>query len=258
MTSDVDICNMALGEIGARFIISSIDESTPAAAQCRVFYNTLRQQVLRTAPWSFARKTLSLTPLGLASDDPTTWNQYPWLAKYLYPPDCLKLRYVLPPPWVSGQGAPNVSSGPIVPWCPPSREWRFIVAVDDTDPDIPMRKVLVSNVVEAIGVYTANIIDPDLFDQLFTNALSMALGSKLVMPLTGNVALKADFIKLAQEAITQARVADGNEAIPTSDHVPDWMQARGVPSSGLYGYGGVDYGSIGSWFGGWDDMAWGM
>jgi hypothetical protein len=84
MTTDVDICNRALAEIGARVIIASLAEATPAAKNCNLLYNPMRQQILRAAPWAFARKTLAITPIGLLTDNPPA-SPYPWLAKYLYP-----------------------------------------------------------------------------------------------------------------------------------------------------------------------------
>lgn len=259
MTADVDIANRALSEIGARTVISSLAETSPAAVQCRLFYNTLREQLLRTAPWGFARKTLTLTTLGLATDTPPT-APYPWLVKYAYPADCLKVRYILPPPFVTSDTAPNVSSGLVTPWCGPSRQWRFLKSYDDTVS--PARTVLLSNVLSALCVYTVNVTDPDLFDPLFTNALTMLLADKLVIPLSGNVGMKESYVKLAMMAVTDARVADGNESITTSDHVVDWIATRGVGSVnngfGSLGVGGVDWGSMGQWYGGNDSAGWSM
>lgn len=257
MTSATDLCNRALSEIGARVLISDFNtESSPAAVQCKLFYDTMREQCLRSAPWGFARKTLSLTTLGLLANDPPD-SPYPWQAKYAYPSDCLKMRYVLPPPFPVqlNNSVPNVSSGIIAPWCPPSRQWRYLVSMDDTVS--PPRRVVLSNVIAAIGVYTANVEDPDLFDPLFTNALTMALASKLVIPLTGNVGMKGDFVKLAEASITAARVADGNEAVPTSDVIVDWMVARGTPS--YFNQWGVGQGfGLGDWNWSFDNIQWSM
>lgn len=258
MVADVDVCNMALGEIGARQIITDLEEDSPAAVQCRIFYTNIRQQLLRSAPWGFARKTLQLTPLGLASDDPTTWNQFPWLVKYAYPADCMKMRYILPPPFAVSEGsAPNVSGGTVYPfWGGPSRQCRFLIASDE-EIEVPMRRVVLSNVIDAFGVYTCNIIDPDMFDPLFTNAFSMLLAAKIVLPLTGNAKMKADWVKLAEFNITAARVADGNEAIPVTDHVVDWMAVRGADSYNT-GLGGFNWGTMGTYYSGFDNFSWGM
>lgn len=263
MTSPADISNRALSLMGARTMIQDLDtENSEAAAQCRLWYTPLRQRLLRTAPWGFARKTVTLSTLGLQTDVPSG-SPYPYFVKYLYPPDCEKMRYIIPPPTPPVAGAetvdPPVSSGLLwFPWCPPSRAWRYVVAYDDTV--VPARTVLLSNVTSAIGVYTADVTDCDRFDSLFTNALEAALASKLVIPLSGNAGMKRDFEAAAEYQITQARATDGNESISSTDHQVDWIQTRGV--LGGYGWAGPASNGIGIPWGSWncsyDSMNWGM
>jgi hypothetical protein len=250
MTTDVDICNRALSEIGARVLVTSMSENTPQGKQCLLQYAPMRKQVLRAAPWGFARKTIALTRLGLLTDDPPA-SPYPWLAKFAYPDDCLKVHYILATPTPSiPDGVPNVSNALYVPWCAPRRDWRYLPAYDDST-DTPA-KVILTNIPDVLGIYTADIENPDLWDDLFQNALVMALANKLVLPLTGNVAMKNSYAQLCEQALTQARVVDGNEAIPNSDSVPDWISARG----------GTNYllgqNLLGNWYSGWDAMNWGM
>lgn len=261
MVAPVDIVNQALSEIGSRTLVSSLLEASPAAAQARLQYQPLRQQVLRAAPWGFARKTLSLTSAGLLTDTPPA-SPFPWLDKYIYPPDCLKMRYILPPPVlpVVEGSAPDVSDGTVwpAPWCGPSRQWRYVISYDDTVS--PPRRVVLANILQAIGVYTVDVEDPDLWDPLFRNALVMALASKLVIPLTGNVGMKQSYAQLAEVSLTQARAVDGNESVPTTDHVVDWIATRGVGLgsgwSGLNGSGAFPL--WGQYFSGDEPMNWGM
>lgn len=250
MTTDIDICNRALSEIGARVLVTSMAENTPQGKQSLLQYDTMRRQVLRAAPWGFSRKTIALDRLGLITDDPPA-APYPWVAKYAYPADCLKVHYILATPTPSvPDGVPNVSNALYVPWCAPRRDWRFLPAYDDTG-DTP-GKVILTNLPESLGIYTADVTDINLWDDLAQNALVMALANKFVLPLTGNVGMKRDYQQLCEVALTQARVVDGNEAIPNSDHQPDWITARG----------GTNYllgqNLLGNWYSGWDAMNWGM
>lgn len=263
MTAPVDIANRALSRAGARQTIADLSDASPAAVACSLEYEPLRQRLLRTAPWGFARKTVALTTLGLATDVPPA-APYPWLAKYLYPADCQKFRYILPPPFVTSSQtvAPNVSdpSALLYPWCPPSRSYRFLRSYDDTV--VPAREVLLSNVLSAIGVYTADVTDPDRWDSLFTDAMVNGLANEVVVPISGNVGLKQSFVQIAQDAILKARTADSNEAISSSDVQVDWILARGGGS--LYGgwgdtpgpWGGTN--GFGDWMGSWDSMNWSM
>lgn len=252
MTTDVDICNRALDEMGARVIIASLGEATPQAKACTRQYTALRQQILRSAQWGFARKSLIAVPTGLLSANPPT-SPYPWAAKYAYPADCLKVRYILPTPTANGGGgiAPNVSSLTPNDWMMPSRRNRFLPAYDDAV--LPATKVLLSNVVNINIIYTVDVVDPDLWDSLFTNAMVMGLANKLVMTLSGNVKLKGTYAQLAQQSILDARVADGNEAIASSDHTPDWIATRGIGQLMLPNF---DF-NLGSWWGADEDIAWG-
>jgi hypothetical protein len=94
-------------------------------------------------------------------------------------------------------------------------------------------------------------------DELFIGALASALAFKLCIPLSGNVGMRDSFAKAAQDAIDQARAADGNEAIPSSDVRVDWMEGRGIGSPFGYGFVGGANGCWGQWFGGYDSMNWG-
>lgn len=255
MTTDVDICNRALDEIGARVIIASLAENTPQAKVANRQYNTMRRQLLRSAPWGFSRKTDLLVNEGLLSAVPPT-SPYPWQAKNTYPVDCLKMHYILPQPTSAVvAGVPSVGDQLYAPWCAPSRNFRYIPAYDPGSVAFPgAHRVLLTNITPVLGVYTVDVTDPNLFDELFENAFVMVLANKFVMPLSGNVKLKMSYAQLAQAAITEARVADGNEAIPTSDHTPDWMIARGV-GGGVPGSPGF---TQGLWYSGYDDMNWSM
>lgn len=255
MSTSVDICNRALDEIGARVIITSLAENTPQGKVASRQYDPTRKQLLRAAPWGFSRNTALLVNEGLLSANPPT-SPYPWQAKNTYPLDCLKMHYILPQP-TSQQvaGVPSVGDQLFVPWCAPSRNFRYLPAFDPGSTLFPgVHRVLLTNVTPVLGIYTMDVTDPTMFDALFENALVMMLANRFCQPLSGNVKLKMSYAQLAQAAITEARVADGNEAIPSTDHTPDWIQARGFG-------GGVPGGpsfQAGLWYSGYDDVNWGM
>lgn len=263
----VDICNRALSEMGKSIVISSLDDPGPAATQCKLHYNAIRQQLIRAAPWGFTRKTVTLSTLGTLAENPPT-APYPWLMKYAYPADCIKMRYILPPPvWAEGlqdSEVPDTSPGNalLVPWCSPSRQWRYLVAFDDTV--VPARRVVLANVPQAWGVYSADVTDTNLFDPLFQDALAMALAWKLVIPLSGNVKMKQDFYGFASQAVASARAADGNEAIPSTDHSVDWITTRDIGAGWGYAtsFNGITPGlastGLGEWYSGYDNSAWSM
>lgn len=254
MTTLVDLGNRALSEIGARATITAIDNTTPAGQQVGIWIDTLRQQLLRMAPWGFARRTAALTLLGELTDIPPA-SPYPWQFKYAYPADCFRMNYILPKPPTATTDTPVVGV-PIVPYAFPSRNCRYLVSNDIDDADAQI-KVVLSNVRDAVAVYVADVIDPDLMDVGFQAAWVAALAAKLVQPLTGNAGMKGDYVKLANMYIDMARVQDGNEAVPSTDHTPDWIATRGVPSANAGWIAGAPF-LGGDWYWGFDGGSWGM
>jgi hypothetical protein len=246
MTSEVDMANRALGEMRGN-LISSFTDGSEEAKYVNLFYNNVRRKLLRTAPWGFCRATVQLTPTGSVINSPPN-NTYPFVAQYAYPPDCVKLRYVLPqPPPLPNQTILSTDESLFwSPWMMPSRQFRFLESFTNGT------RMIQANITNAIGVYNADVQDPTLWDDLFEDAFAMALAYKLIMPLSGDVGLKSDFMNGALAAITAARAADGNEAQPTTDNTPDWIQARGYPSAP---FGGVIL--PGQWMCTWDDYGWG-
>ena len=218
--------------------------------------------MLRTAQWGFARRQVALTQLGDLIPDGT--SPYPWLWEYAYPADCVKFRYIVsPPPPANTTVSPPAVGLPVGPpwWTGASRNNRFMLNGTVDAQNNPITTV-VSNVYQAIGVYTHDAQVVDTFDELFINALVSLLAYKLVIPLSGhNIKHEESASEAEVMDVTQARVADGNEAFFKDDIPTDWMNARGVGSP--FGYnpdfpnqGGPGPG-WGSWFGGNDSINWG-
>lgn len=126
------------------------------------------------------------------------------------------------------------------------RPVRFFIG---TDSDISGNDstIILTNQPQATLVYTKKIINPDLFDAQFREALVSALAAKLVPALQLNISLMKIKAGEAEAMINAARVTNGNEGPQVIDNTPDWIRARGV------GYGtfecGYDYLN-------WDNMSW--
>lgn len=256
MPSAIDLCNRALGEIAGQVSISSFSENSPAAFACSLNYDPMRQMLLRAAPWNFARRQLALSQLGTANDGTVA---FPWMFSYLYPSDCLRFRYMLQVP--NGWPFPTSSAVPQTGepfFCySASRRARFLPS-GGQDANGNARKILLTNLSAAFGVYSYDCTDVSQFDASFSEALVSLLAEKLVMPVTGNAGLKGTFIQLAKDRVMEARVADGNEGLPTTDSTPDWMTVRGQPTQyyGIGAYGATDAG-LGIWSEPWGSLSWG-
>lgn len=225
MTAAVDLCNRALGAIASRSTISSLNEASVEANECNRWYDSSRQAALRSHNWGFARRTAVLTLLvtapGVDSQAATNlpWSFMPWSYEYAYPSDCLKFRLMVP----SIPGQPFVPR----PWLiglPPVR-WEMSADLDTNS--VPIR-VLLTDQPSAVGVYTFDCTNPDMFDDLYMDALVYTLAGNLAMPVTGNPTVANGMRAKANEAVQKAMVADGNEGLRSQNSTPDWIAIRGT------------------------------
>ena len=58
-SSEAEICNLALQEVGAQRILS-LNDDTVEAKLCKDFYSNVRDELLRSHPWKFAIKRVAL------------------------------------------------------------------------------------------------------------------------------------------------------------------------------------------------------
>ena len=89
-TTVVSICNLSLARVGHDRAIQALapDENSKAANLCAMFYEPMRDKVLRDFAWPFANKYAALS---LVAEEPNT----DWLYAYRWPSDCIRaLRIV--------------------------------------------------------------------------------------------------------------------------------------------------------------------
>lgn len=65
MSTQIDVCNGALIELGSSLLLTALDDSTAAARILKARWDLSRRTVLQSRPWGFARKRF------LLSADPT-------------------------------------------------------------------------------------------------------------------------------------------------------------------------------------------
>ncbi len=180
MLSKVDICNMALAQLGQE-PISSLQQEDERARRCNLFYEPVKQEVLRTHNWAFAACEAALTLL----DDQRSGE---WPYAYAYPADCLFLRKV----FASAQ--PQTA-----------RAFKEIYLKD-----LHARAVLCA-VAQAYGEYTRDVTDATLFDPAFVKAFSLALGADLAVALSGDAALASRLLQKYALALDEARRSNMTE-----------------------------------------------
>lgn len=247
MTSPVDIANRALSAIGTRSQIADFNEDSNEAREVKLHFDSLRDQLLRMAPWNCAMNFNNLALICAAPGTPenpgpglNVWEKGipppPWSYEYAYPSDCLRAVYVVPQfttGFTSGVpittavtgGAPAFWNGPPV---------RFKIGIDQIGPSgQPSLQgvdttVIWTNQEQAILAYIKRVTDPNVWDDLFHNAMSSTLASRLAIALTGDKGLAQMQQQLANDAIVRARAMDGNEGLTVNDVTPDWIRTRGI------------------------------
>ena len=117
-------------------------------------------------------------------------------------------------------------------------------------PAAPQRVVLTNQEFASMS-YVQDVTNPDLMDDLFQDAFVKVLGATLAIPLTGDKKLANLAIQEANNTITLARTADGNEGLTMNDISPDWIRIRGIDFAEPYSgpFTGFDWGGLWPIFG---------
>lgn len=284
----VDVAQQSLDSAGLDYLLGDIEDgSRPAQVVLRAYTQCL-PQLLRSAPWDFARREAPLLLLADGSGNTpnagslVVGNQFVY--EYAYPPDCVKVRYVPRnrtgiPPTVQGNIVPPNSSAPIMtgvgqpPYGPRRiQPARFLLSNDANYPPPPDggpgnwetqglspqgRVVILTDVKDAMAVYTYLALYPSVWDSLFRAALVAYIASEIALPLNKDkpfgLKLADNQRAIAKEKILQARAMSANESgVNTSDIRTDWIDAR--RTGGRWGWPGNDGGSgPGDLWGSFDD-----
>ena len=148
-SSQLQVCNLALGRLGAASILD-INATQKEAQACKLFYQTALDEVLRTHPWNFAIRRQTLTA---DADEPS----FGWTNSYVLPVDCLRVldlndlhEFSDPPRWqIEGRS-------------------------------------LLCDQMEAHIRYISRDADPIHYDALFVAALAAKLAALIAKKITGS------------------------------------------------------------------------
>lgn len=183
------VADTALEQIASQ---ATVETNVVAAAAVAIIYVPTVQLMLREMEPDFARRTAVLALSAAATPIP------PWAYEYLYPADCVRLRQVRPP--ATGPGSPVDVNDP--------QPIRANVAFDIISG--VNTKVILSEQVNALAVYTSSSVTEVQWDSVFTDAVVRRLSNPLAMALSG----RPDF---AKEILMQsAQMATTGEAIDDS------------------------------------------
>lgn len=207
-SSEVDICNLALANIGETAKVTSIEppDGSAQAALCATFYPLARDSLLQMGCWSFAIKRKALT----AVVNPRT----EWQFAYEVPGDASGVIAVTP----SDASNDYIENGMDVPQ-------KFVI-----ETDINGKRILYTNQKDAHARYNAKIVDTTLFSTIFTISLSWHLASMLAGPIIKGDVGAAESKRCAQVASAYMMQAKTHDATTQAEikppHTPSWINWR--------------------------------
>lgn len=188
--SDIDVCRMALREVGDATPLDAFDDTTEAAARCNEFYPQMKGVFLSSAPWPWAKRHQLLSQnLGWDAELAST-RSYKY--GYTLPDDLVKVREV----W---SGSTRVSDNrQAIPY-----DFALLAGVP----------ILVTNLSEAELVYTANC-EVAVFPYLAREALKWLVADKLAVGLRVSGALAARAAQMSRYALKLAIADSMNNVRP--------------------------------------------
>lgn len=172
MSTDVDICNHALGLVGLEPIVS-IDppDATNRARRCAIFYPRLRNQMLRGHDWNFAGDWYQFSAADAAA--PPAEFAY----RHAMPNTIMRIRYIAP------------------------RGNRFEV----------LRRYLYSDEAAPLAKVTLRIEDAGSFDPMFEHALATLLSANLASALLKDTKTALSFVEQYRALLPVSESIDSME-----------------------------------------------
>lgn len=170
---------MALSHFGGGKI-NDLNDGTEKARQLDVNYDNCLETTLRAFPWNFARKIQLL-----ALTDDTTPG---WTYVYQYPADCVNVLKVY-----SESNARSQTKS----------EFKIITDGDE--------RFICSDIATAYVEFTFLVTDTNIYDSLFTKALSYILAAEVCNGLSGNAQKSQEMLQKYSMIISEAQLAGANE-----------------------------------------------
>lgn len=227
--SQVAICNLALHHLATGKQITSLTEKSEEARVCNVFYDQVKDEVLRDFAWPFATVTVTLE---LVQQQPT----FEWGYSYRMPSDCLAARRILNGTLAVGP-FPNTFN-PLGPYPTPlgrvlTAQTRipYRVMADasggliytDIAPVAPVAATATTLASPGLPQleYTAEQDTPQFYPADFSQAVAFLLASYIAPGLTAGDKFKVGdrALKMYTWAIARAQANAGNEE--QADQLPE-------------------------------------
>lgn len=196
--SDVIIGNMALSFIGAkRDITAALTEDTAGAEAVNLWYEYARLSTLEAYNWAFARKRGALSVHADAPPDE-------WAYRYTFPSDAVAIRKIWNPLGESVDAVPydieQIAAG--------------------------TAKCILTDMQDAIAIYTINLTTTSLFSPTFVMAFARKIAECIAYSMTGKESVRDSQTQHFNLLIRQAADLDAQQAVKHPPRDADWVRGR--------------------------------
>lgn len=223
MASEVDICNLALANLGDSATVSSIypPEGSMQAEHCARFYPIARNALLEMHQWSFSITREALVPL--------SYTVAPWDYVYAMPSSVINVISIIPPDVIDDYSIRSTYPS-TYGWSP-----EVIPAAGFYSPQpyqieiISGQQVVLSDLEDAQIRYTKKITDSTLFTPLFVTSLGWYLASMLAGPIIKGDAGAAEgkrCLQMFQANRVEATASDSQQRNIKPNQIVNWMAGR--------------------------------
>lgn len=186
--SQILMANMAIGNVGSQQFINSLDDRSSEARVCKQFFDITLDIVLQDFPWTFATKIVPLADIG----SPVA----PWLYRFMYPNDCLKLRRIFPAGGTIYLGQVSKNKG--IP--------HQVIA-----DDVAMVKAILCDAQYAQIEYTFRNTMTGMYSPAFAAAFAMKLATYICTPLSADPKYALQAAQSYKQMLLEAAALDRME-----------------------------------------------
>ena len=206
MANTVEICNLALANLGEPADITSIDppEGSPHAERCAQYYPLAVNLLLESHDWRFAIRQERLTAF-------TDCDRENWEYRYAVPAECLRIVDVRFP------GLPEFEPSTVKAY----QDYEMALSDDGV-------LCIYTNIGDAVCRYIQRV-DSRSFPASFVTALSWKLASMLAGPIlrgTEGAKMVQSCEQMYMLSLDQAKGLDAKQTRHYEEAVPPWIRAR--------------------------------
>lgn len=179
--SEVQICNLALTELGTGLISNYETDTSEKAVLCRLYFDTVVEEVLRSHEWNCAIWYQSLAALASTDDDYLLedYDKYDYQFQLPTAPRCL----------------------------------RALCIPDDPDYDYKIASgYLFTNLETVVLKYIRLVEDVTKFDSLLVRAIAYRLAADMASRITGATKTRNEMLAIYDMQLIRAIDIDGQES----------------------------------------------